>query len=86
MFQLSKGCVRILYFTTSQSIVDVCVYRIRSRGEGFLSTAMLSNDGDYPDDAVKERANLGKFFLVVLCMLPVSYCSWLPITNDVSSS
>ena len=41
---------------------------------------MYRNGGGYPENAVKERANLGKFSCVLLCLIPTSYLSNLPTT------
>ena len=54
---------------------------VRREGDGILFPAMHKNGWDYPEQAVKERANLAKYFCVILCLIPVSYTSWLPATN-----
>ena len=59
---------------------------VRRKERGFLSTAMYRNGGDYPENAVKERAKLGKFSCVLLCLILTSYLSNLPTTTVVHIS
>lgn len=56
--------------------------RYRNEDDGFLSTALHRNGGDFPEYAVKERANLTKFLCALICLMPSSYSiSLLPMTN-----
>ena len=75
-----------IIFSLLGSFDHRCDFRYKKEGEGFLSTAQHRNGGNYPENAVKERANLGKFFCVLLCLLPTSYLVNLPTPYMVYNS
>ena len=56
-------------------------FRDRVAGSSVLSPAISQNGGSYPEKAVEERENLAKYCLVILCIFPLTYSSWLPTTH-----
>ena len=41
----------------------------------------MSHGGSYADNAVAERRDMGMFFLVILCLTPVSFATTLPVVS-----
>ena len=41
----------------------------------------MSHGGSYADNAVTERRDMGMFFLVILCLTPVSFATTLPVVS-----
>ena len=76
--------VQLIYCIQTSPLV-YC--RLRREGSGFLSPATLRHGGDYPEPSVEEKANLGKYFLIVLCLSPLTFicCYTQPTTNTLVS-
>ena len=57
------------------------LYSYRDESTSWLSPAMWSHGGSYPDGAVKERGHMMQFFVVVLCLIPVAFSTQIPVVS-----
>ena len=59
----------------------VLLYSYRDESTSWLSPAMWSHGGSFPDGAVKERGHMMQFFVVVLCLIPVAFSTQIPVVS-----